>query len=36
MRLFVLVDDGGGDVFEETAEEVKQTGAGFVPAPAGP
>lgn len=36
VRLFVLVDDGGGSVFGETAEKVRQTGAGLVPAPAGP
>lgn len=31
VRLFVLVDDGGGSIFGETAEKVRQTGAGFVP-----
>lgn len=32
VRLLVLVDDGGSGVFGGTAENIRKTGAGFVPA----
>lgn len=35
VKLFVLVNDGGGSVFGETAERARQTGARLVPAPTG-
>lgn len=36
VKLFVLVNDGGGSAFGETAERARQTGARLVPAPTGP